>query len=371
MRITYLFLAPCLAALAAAPPAAGQEPSEERHHPRLSFDIAVEERYDDNVLQLAARDLARFEQDPGSSRFKISSVDDTVTVGRAALRWSLRPLPRRETRLGVSAAVYRYATDGVKNWERYALSLRQELSASRRRLTLLRVWASHTPSFYLRELTDDDASFAAGTRVRSSAIYAQTESGLAVDQEVVPDRLTATAGWVRARRDFVAAFDERDGTRTTWRAGLRARPLSRSRLAVTADLGFGAYEARGDLAATPIPDDDISYDHRELALGAALPWGRARHGRIEADLEIERRDFTTTNQFDLFRFDRRDDRRELGLRIVQGVGPELDLVFEARRATNDASFPPGVENDDVTDYRQNQVSLGLRWSPSYALGARP
>ncbi len=326
--------------------------------------IALEQRYDDNILQLSAAEIDRFERDPTSSRFRIASPDDRITIARLDVEWTLRPLPRRETRLTFSADLYRYDRNPIKDWERYGATVVQELTASRRHLVRARAWFRRTPSFYLREITDDDASFDAGRRIRASEVYAQDEVGAAFDAELVTGRLRAIAGAERRDRDFASRFDERDGVRGETFVGTRLRSPSRARLDVAIDVSWGRYDARGDLPQTPIPDDDVSYRHRGTALEVAIPWGRGRHrGRAELGFERETREFTTANRFDLFHFGREDDRREWSLRLAQRFGPGLELVVQGVRRTNDARFSAGVDpGDGVSDYHERRVSLGLRWS---------
>jgi len=342
--------------------AAGAEPQESSlERLGLRFDAAVVARYDDNIIQLSDEDIARLEQGPPSSRFRITTPDDWVGIARFDGRWRHSIFSRRETRLHAGADVYRYHTNGIKDWEEYKLDWDQELTASRKHLVSLRVTGELVSDFYLRELTDDDASFAAGRRIRNSARYDQTSLSATLEREMIENRLTVELDWKRADRDYVPDFDERDGLRTDWRVEARVRPVGHSRLRFDLQLSTGDYAARGDLASTPVPDDDISYDFDGAKLRAALPWGERSRGRVEVDLEYERRDFTTTNQFDLFRYGRVDDRWEYALKVAQFLGHGLDLSAEWRRRSNDATFPPTVvPQDDVTDYDENRFELGLR-----------
>jgi hypothetical protein len=327
----------------------------------LGFEVFDAIRYDDNILQLSNDDIRRLENGPPSSRFRVTSPDDWVDHLGLDVRWARRLARRRETRLDAGLDVYAFKENSIKNWSEYHLRLTQELTASRKHLLTLQVGASWIADYYLRELTDDDASFAAGRRIRRSAIYDQTSPAAALGWEVIDNRLTMTLGYERADRNYVHDFNERDGVRPEWSLEARIRPAKGRRLEITVGGSTGSYDAKGDLASTPIPDDDISYDFDGGWIGVAVPWGGARRGRVEVRFETEDRDYTTDNAFDLFHFGRSDTRREGGFRIVQGLTPRLDLTFEWRRLTNNSSFAAGVvPRDDVTDYNENRYDLGLR-----------
>lgn len=327
----------------------------------LAFSVGEEVRHDDNILQMSDQDIQKLANNPSSTRFQISSPDDWVAHTEFDARWAHRIFSRRQTRFSAGVDLYRFRTNGIKNWNGYHLGLTQELTASRRHLLLLRLGADWISDYYLRELTDDDASFAAGFRIRRSARYDQATPSASLGWELIDDRLTMSLGYEHARRSYVHFFNERDGVRTDWSLEARVRPVKRWRFEFTLGGATGAYAARGDLASTPIPDDDISYDHDGAWLKAAIPWGDKRRGRVEAEIQTERRDYTTGNQFDLFHSRRTDRRRENGLRVVQRMGHRLDLSAEWRHTSNDASFAPGViPHDDVTDYTNDRFSVGLR-----------
>lgn len=366
-RLPVLFVA-AVAAAAAPGPAAAADPAPAAAAKGalarlgLSFEAALATRHDDNILQLSQRDIDRLNaQTTPTSRFLISSADDRVTIGDLRARWRTRPLPRRETTVTLDAEVYRYAQNDIKNYRKLGLALAQELSASRKYLSSIRVAVSRIPRFYLRQLTDDDRSFELGRRVRESATYAETDLDVSFEQMVVPDRLEVAVGLERVRRDFNEFFHERDNTNDSSRLRVRGRPLGGSRFQAGVAYVRGALDARGDLDSTPIPDDDISYDHHGFEVTAALPWGGRHAGRIVGRYERERRDFTTTNKFDTLRFDRSETRTDVGLAFSLRLVASLDLIADWRRLRNDAVFPEGVTSDDVTDFTENRWSFGLRY----------
>ncbi len=330
----------------------------------VSFDGTLAVRRDDNILQLSARDLERLSGNPAPGRFLITTPDDTITIAHAGVRWRGRAFGGMKATLGAGADLYRYRTNRVKDHEHFALTAALEFPHARRAGTELRFRVEHTPDEYLRQLTDDDASFAAGRRIRAAARYADTEIAAGLQHEWARGRVVVTLEHEWRRRDYNTAFDERDAHDRTWELGVRVRPLRRWAAALSCTVRRGTLAARGDLPYTLIPDHDVSYRHREVELALALPWRVAGGGRIEFSAARERREFSTADIYDVLRFGREDDRRDDGVRVVQSVGKAFDLALDWHRLSNNARFPDGVDGgDDITDFTQVRWTLGLRWRP--------
>ncbi|HJQ97838.1 MAG TPA: hypothetical protein VJ826_05945 [Candidatus Polarisedimenticolaceae bacterium] len=353
-----------LALLAASTGGATSAQEEERSawkRSGLSVELALDARYDDNIIQLSGRDIDRLEQGSSTSKFRITTPDDWISVLQVDGRYAHEIFQRRETRVHVGADAYRYATNDIKNWSEYRLDVMQELTGSRRHLLVLRAGVEYVADFYVRELTDDDASFEAQTRIRHSARYDELSYFAALDQEIVPSRFGLALRFEGADRDYVPDFDERDGRRSGGDLIGRIQPVGKSGPLLELGWTKGAYAARGDLASTPIPDDDISYDFDGPTIQVTVPWGAAHRGRVQAGYELTRREYTTTNVFDVSHFARDDRRLDYGVRVVQRLRPGLELDAEWRHLSNDARFPTGFEpQDDVSDFNENRFSVGVR-----------
>jgi hypothetical protein len=340
----------------------GQAPEERERH--FALKVSLEGRYDDNILQLSDPDKEDLKDNTDPDRFRIETADDTIAVGRIDLRWRGRPIRRRATSAVVSLDAYSYARNGVKDYQELGVSLSQEITASRHHLGSLRLRFSRTPNFYLRQLTDDDASIAAMQRIREALTYSQDEYTLSYRQEIINGRLEGRLGWSHRERNFNRHFDERDNTRRGWSVALQGHPFGGSPIELSLAYEKGALRARGDLSSSsPFIDDDISYRFRGIIFEAAIPWATARRGRLEIDLRREWRDFTTDNPYDISHSERDDDRRDYRARLVQALGRGLDLVAEIRRRSNDAAFPVAfTASEEVTDFVENLVTVGLAWN---------
>ncbi len=322
---------------------------------RIRLGASYEAKYSDNIIQLSERDKLRLKANPDSDRFIIRTADDTISAGNFDFRWRMRPIRRRETTIRASADVYRYSRNGVKDYEEFGLVVSQEVTASRRHLAELRVWTTRIPDFYSRQLTDDDASFAAGRRIREAATYSRNEYGLAYDQEIINRRLDARLSLVRQERNYNSHFDERDSTDDSWSVAATGRPLRTSRIRLGLGYERGELQARGDLSSSPISDDDVSYRHHALSVEIVV-------GRLQVEATRESRDATTDNSFDVFHFMRHDDRFDFRGRFSQRLAGSFDLFAEFRRRSNDVTFPVGFElTDELTDYVENRFALGVAW----------
>lgn len=328
----------------------------------LAAGVGVERFHDDNILQLTARSLDRLSAGPSPPRFLVTTPGDDVDALHAEVRGRLRWLRRRETRLGVAVDVDRYAVNAVKDWEQYRFDAAQEITASRRFLTTARVWASRTPNFYLGQITDDDESFTAGTRIRHPLAYAETEIGAHLDQEMVRGRLAVGAGALRRHRDYGEHFAERDNVNVEWQVDASVHPFRRWGLELGLDWRTGRLDARGDLPATEVVDRDISYDHHGLGLSVTAPWEIfGRRGRATWEYEPETRAYTTADKFDLTRFERTNERRQHTVTVSQRLAGPLEAAFRWSRLTSEASFPDGERlADDRTDFEQNRTGFQLR-----------
>ena len=365
----------CIACAAFAQEAPAPTPKT-RPKPKLVFDLSVGARYDDNVLHLSKCD--RESVDSGLPRLpcagfpghrathagdRLETTDDNVVLAGFQTRWTTRPFPHRDTVVGSNVDVYRYLRNSVKNWTEWSLTFAQEVSATRKHLTLLRASVDYIPSYYLRELRDDAASFEAGTPIYASATYAQTEYGLSLEQEIVNNRLHGMAAAELQLRDHNHHFDERDSDRTSWTLGLRGRFSERPRTQATLSYFWGRLAADGDRPSTPIVERDVSYDHHGIKLEGAISWGDRRGGRVEALAKNETRDYTTTDRFDVYRFGRVDNRREYRARFVQRAGRRFEVVaewwwYKNRPDLMIASLDPDGE---VTGFVENRYTITLRY----------
>ena len=332
--------------------------------PALTVSLGLDELHDDNILQLTPIELDRLATNPGPPRFRIDTADDNITALHGDVRWRLRLLSRRETRVAAGLDFYIYQRNDVKDWQQYGLSLDQELTASRRYLATIGIWRSIVPNYYLREITDEDDSFGLPRRdrIRRSVQYRQISTGARYGQQLARGRLDLSATFERLHRDYDPKFDERDNDNDQWRFVIEGRPFRHWDLSARFTYLVGTLDARGDLATSEIRDTDISYDHHGFGASVTLPWGHNRtRGRVDVGWMPQTRSYTTDDKFDLIRFGRINHRRATTVKVAQRVWGPLDVVASYDRLTSEAEFTTGVTFDPrATDFDQTRYGIMLR-----------
>lgn len=335
--------------------------AEERNRP-FELGISLETRYDDNILQLSEEFQERFREESDPERFLIESLDDYVAIGKVDLRWKGKPIRKRETAVRGFLDAYRYVRNDIKDYENFGISISQELTASQRHLASLQIRYSRIPDFYKRHRVDEDASFDAGERVISSYDYEEDTYSVTYEQEIVHRRLEARIDWQYFDRDYNDNFNERDSTKDIWSLALIGRPFRDTPLEVSVAYGTGDLRARGDLPATPIIDDDVSYRLDTYLLEIEYRWKGGRGGRVGVSAEREFREFTTDNAFDLGHFGREDERNNYRFRLDQRLSRHLVLLAKYHRKSREVTLPPGIPvSPDETDFVEHRITVGVAW----------
>ncbi|HEU4403421.1 MAG TPA: hypothetical protein VFT43_15085, partial [Candidatus Polarisedimenticolia bacterium] len=185
-----------------------------------SFRLALDGRYDDNIIQLSDRDIRRLEnprpQDITSNRFSTETPDDFIAIPRFSSGLKTNWLDGRPTSLDFDLALYQYAKNGIKNYQSYRVALTQPLHGGRKHTTDLHASYALVPDFYVRNLVSDRAIEESGIfpfpspLPREEATYRKKIAQVEIEQEIVPDRLAATGALGSERRDYNRLFDERD-----------------------------------------------------------------------------------------------------------------------------------------------------------------
>ena len=326
--------------------------------------LSVQPGYDDNILQLSEDEQQEFEDDTDPNQFLIESTDDVITRARAELRWETNLWKKRTTYWSARITAYIFATNDVKDYEEYVVGVDQEIHRPSRHRSWVELEYTRSPSRYSREITDDDATLAAGTRIRESLIQETDEYWLGYRQRILGKELELEGGYRFEVMDFGTHFPERDSVRGTWVLQGRSEPFETWPFQFTISQEYGTNDAEGDLASTTFVDDDPSYRFYGTTLSAELPWKGGGH--FEAEIEVEFRSYTTDNPLDTVRFDREDDRRTYTGRVEQTLRPGFLAFAEYRHRVVEADLPRATPaTDEDTDYVESLVLLGIRWELSF------
>lgn len=353
----------CLQVLA-GPPAAGAA----GRPTRLSVDLDFSTRYDSNVLQYSEEDERAFLRNEPASRFAIRSLDDAVFRTSASVAVSRAIVGRRASALRYTYTTYRHGQDPVEDYEAHVVSLRQPF--------LRTAWAtvvySHVPSYYVRELWDDD--FTSPYRFYPRYQAATYRS----------DRVSLRAGWrpwsdwgVSARadvrwQDYNPSFDERDAT--SWAGSLRLSWAAAQPLTIGLEPVFIERRARGSDPARPsIPDSlraDVSYQRGGVTMDARLDEGSLFRRAPELSVEVSafRTRYTTDRVADVYHHGRRDTAVVVDLDAERTIRPGAALfaMYEVERARSTGTNAPQGRGD-VGSFDVWRIGGGVRLSWSGVL----
>ena len=332
----------------------------------FTLDADVEARYDDNILSGSDEDIFRLgNPQPGDAdRFRIETPEDTILAPELRLEWEHARPRGLETGIATTLRAYDYRTNSVKDYQKYSFLVRQELNRSRSHGTTLRLRGGVIPSYYLRELIDDDESIAAGAIVRNSLTYEKTELGAELSQGIVHRRLTTSIGYDRERRNYNEHFNERDSDSDVLSIDLNIYPLDTLAFRIRPYYKYEKRVARGDLPATEIVDDDVGFDSDLLGIDLRWRFGRDADHRHEIGVwyDDEIRDFTTLYTPDTGHYGREDDIRQYGIDYDKEFGARFRFYLAAKHRVNDSSHPDPLGGTITTPYEKNVVAAGFRFS---------
>lgn len=322
----------------------------------------MEARYDDNILMLSESEQDRLDpSDPNNrERFGISRPEDVIFSPGVGLTFSRSPRGGRETTIGLSATAHQNVESTVRNYQRYGLSVRQELNRSREHLTTLSVGFSRIPDYYLRQLIDLDASPPTCNGDTSTCVHTAAEYRLdrvwgEVTQEIVNRVLSVSAGYARERREYGDTFEERDShsnvftLETSWypagSIGFRLRPWYEHEQRI----------ARGDLVVSQAIEDDVGYDADMYGIELRGLWGARDHrNTLRGTWQMQKRDFTAPSPSDP-RFGREDDVARYGVEYSRELGPQWRWEVLAFHREVDISTSSSI-------FEKNVVAFSLGWS---------
>ncbi len=347
-----------------------------------SLRLGLDERYDDNIIQLSDRDIKRLKKprptDAAANRFSIDRADDLITIPRVAPGYEADWWRGHPTSFGLDASAYMYLRNSVKDYQSYRLTAAQVLRGGKSLSTSLGVTYALLPRYYLRNLVSDrhleELGFIPSPIPRLEVTYRKQSPQLEAEQEIVKDVLAFRAFWGREHRDYNRNFDERDGQMPYREAGLSWTPFRDTRLRLRVAYRREDLHAGGDLADTPsFIEEDISSRRDIWDADLRLRWGsKGRKKSLTLDFENERRDYSTTNVFDAFHFGRQDTRHYLTLYFRADLKKGWFFSAGAERDSNRSTFPAAVSTavppDDITDYTEKLVQAGFGYEFGQVLG---
>ena len=331
-------------------PAAGSQ--------RLRTNVGLTSYYTDNLIQYSDEQIRQFDAGTAPTHFSIGSVGDGVWRPTLSLTWETdRPHGGgREIRLRGSGEFH--GNDKTADFRSVSLAWRESFGSGRQ----LSVSGSYIPSYYLRQLFDEDVPSGDGTS------YRRAEFSLLIGsvgwRQRLARRLRAEVTYQFEHRGYTGDFPERTSNTHQGEAGVEWSRRGGTRLELHG--GYRKSIAKAD-DSDAIPDDDANIGYHGLLAGTGGRVTVLNQPRFRAGLygayEIATRSYDSDLPGDVSHYGRDDTRQtvEVGLRGEPGARLTARGFF--RRERNRAGFPPGGGAAlNPADYDENQIGVALDWS---------
>jgi len=320
--------------------------------------LAFSSVYDDNVLRYSKEQLALFESGLMPDPFSIETSDDLLLGPSASLTWSNVMARRRTRSLRLRWTGKFHKKDATADFSSYSALWRESFSRDRR-LTLSGYWL---PSFYLRQLFDEDAV----PPFPGLSKYRRAEFDLGIGsvswRQRIAGKTRAEIGYQYEHRAYNPEFEERTSGTHQGELGLEVYRLPRRG---TLDFygGYRKSNAKG-ADADSAPDPDVSYHGIIAGLGWRMELARQKGWRLGADLgyELGTRAYDSKLPSDRYHYNRKDTSNTIDAALRWGCPHWLVrgfYRFDMNSTNLGAVAPPGSE---AGSYKQNQVGLSLEWS---------
>lgn len=325
---------------------------------RLRMNLGLTSYYSDNLLQYSDEQIRQFDTGTAPTHYSIESVGDGVWRPSLALTWETDgPRGRgREIRLRGSGEFH--GSDKTADFRSASLAWRESFGAGRQ----LSLSGSYIPSYYLRQLFDEDVPSGGGTR------YRRAEFSLFIGsvgwRQRLARRVRGEVTYQFEHRGYNDAFQERTSNTHQGEAGVEWSRRGGNRLEV-----HGGYRRSIAMAddSDAIPNDDADVGYHGLLAGAGgrvtiLDRPRLRAGLYGA-FEFATRSYDSDLPGDASHYGRDDTRQtfEVGLRGEPSARFTARGFF--RHEKNRADFPAGGGAAlNPADYDENQIGVALDWS---------
>jgi|GEM_PF-1249013 len=301
----------------------------------LHVDLSVSSGYDDNIFLFSRFEINRIEAGTVPYRIPYSTWDDWISRFGITLALPWEHANGWETRLEGSAAANFYAINHVKNYQSYAVSLRQTFGE--------RWWIqtsfSIIPSYYLREFFDRDLRIRAGCDYENRTFEAKLRYRSPWQSYLYPFYQFKTYYYNR----YFTEFDAESNT-----IGLAVDQLITRRWKASGSYRFTKSDNVGGGGPTASPTEDTEYGDAnfgedEFRLGGAFTPRRllGKPWEFSASVRLRIRNYTTDNsvQNDPFHAGREDTRWEVEPKVSVDVLRNLTLwaSFQYEQRHTDSS----------------------------------
>ncbi|MEO1366661.1 MAG: hypothetical protein AAFX50_05760 [Acidobacteriota bacterium] len=251
----------------------------------------VSSYYDSNILRYSDRFIQRYEDGTAPRRFRVESLDDTITRAEVDATRRFTGFGGLPARLNLGVEHRAYARNSIKDWSRFRAEWRQDL----RRGQSVSLRLEEATDFYIRHLRDSDLAGAGSTTDPFQALsFTRSEARARYAREVgASSDVRLELRW--RRLDYAETFRELDSD--DWGASLRFdhRLGRRTQLSLTVEHLDSSARGFDEPGETRFDSDDSDASHRQLDVvaGARFQLPTERRQSLFLQAEVGRREYTT------------------------------------------------------------------------------
>ncbi|MEM8995045.1 MAG: hypothetical protein AAGF23_09675 [Acidobacteriota bacterium] len=323
----------------------------------------VSSYYDSNILRYSERFIRRFEDGTDPRRFRVESLDDTITRAEVDLTRRFTGFGGLPAQLVFGLEHRAYTRNSIKDWSRFRAEWRQDL----RRGQSVSLRLEEATDFYIRHLRDSDLAGAGSTADPFQALtFSRSEARARYIREVgASSDIRLDLRW--RRLDYAETFRELDSD--DWGAALRwdHRLGRRTQLSLTVEHLDSSARGFDEPGETRFDSDDSDASHRQLDLvaGARFRLPTERRQSVFLQAEVGRREYTTDRPpaEAPVHSGREDDFLRLYGSWQIDLSPRYQLTVFAQSRERSSTAPVNLDIGIERDY--DQWEAGFRVTARY------
>jgi hypothetical protein len=307
--------------------------------PGLTFTAGASVDYDDNIFQYSARDESIFKYREQPNRFPFRSLDDAKVDISARMTWRPRLLRQHTTQLALAAVAHEYLSNPAKSYLSGLAKARQYLARSfHAEVSYLLI-----PRYLIRYYHDP-------RQFTSYRPCTFTEHLVSISAGWKPQTWLELMPSVRYEIDRYQAPFEFYNT-TAWRGGADLAFTPLKALGLSATYEFKA--ARTGRVTSP----DVSYDQHSAGISLKPHLGPVV---LELGYDYERRGYTASAAVDTTHAGRVDATQAIRAGVTVALSRAISVTGDFRHEVRSSSSPYRAEIDEIKDYSENVVNLGIK-----------
>jgi len=341
--------------LSAVPLAARAQPGQS-----IDLGLGASSRYDDNVLQYSSDQLRVFASGLKPDRFSIQSSDDLLMGPFASLTWRNVMGPGRSRSLRLKWNGEFHQKNGTADFRTYSATWREAFSKDRQ-LTLYGDWL---PSFYLRQLFDEDVDVAFPGLSKYRRVEFDLGMGSLSWRQRIARKARCEITYRYEHRSYNPDFMERTSRTHQGELGVEFFRLPR-RGSLEFTGGYRVSKAKAADSDTVGDDPDVSYHGVIAGLGWRMDLMRKRAWRLgaSAGYGLGTRAYDSNLPADRYHYKRDDTSNTVDVGLRWALPPHWAVRgvyrFDHNSARLGTQAPP---SSDTGSYTENTVGLAVDWS---------